>query len=89
MLLQRICATGAGHVLLDLTGVPRVDVQVATCLARMLRAAGLIGCRASLCGISPELARTLVDLDLGPMVTYGRLQDALADVLAPRGRRQA
>jgi rsbT co-antagonist protein RsbR len=63
-LLAAISRTRARHVLIDVTGVPAVDTDVAAALLRTTTAAGLLGCESVLCGIGPEIAQTLVSLDV-------------------------
>jgi anti-anti-sigma regulatory factor len=70
-------------VILDITGVPGVDAQVADALVRSARAAKLLGAEVILTGIQPEIARTLVELgvDLGGIVSLGTLQGGVAHAL--------
>lgn len=79
-LLQRIVATQARVVLLDITGVPLVDTGVANRLLKTVRAASLLGARCLLVGIRPEIAQTVVHLgvDLSGIETYADLQAGLA-----------
>ncbi|KYF93350.1 hypothetical protein BE20_01110 [Sorangium cellulosum] len=74
----------AFRVLLDLTGVPFVDAQVADTLGLTSRAAALLGARVYLVGVRPEIAMSLVGVDLG--VTFSSLSAALRE-LAPAGKR--
>ncbi|WP_373372295.1 substrate-binding domain-containing protein [Sorangium atrum] len=78
----------ARFVLLDITGVPAVDVQVAHALGQTSRAVALLGARVVLVGVRPELARSLVDVELGDLSTYSSLAAALHELTA-RGRRRA
>ncbi|WP_437674029.1 substrate-binding domain-containing protein [Sorangium sp. So ce131] len=73
-------------VLLDVTGVPSVDAQVADSLGRTSRAAALLGARVCLVGVRPEIARSLVGVDLGELSTYASLSAAIQE-LAPAGAR--
>ncbi|WP_437484472.1 substrate-binding domain-containing protein [Sorangium sp. So ce1014] len=73
-------------VLLDLTGVPFVDAQVADTLGMTSRAAALLGARVYLVGVRPEIAMSLVGVDLGVLATFSSLSAALRE-LAPAGRR--
>ncbi|WP_438026109.1 substrate-binding domain-containing protein [Sorangium sp. So ce233] len=73
-------------VLLDLTGVPFVDAQVAHLLGMTSRAAALLGARVYLVGVRPDIAKSLVGVDLGELATFSSLSTALRE-LAPAGRR--
>lgn len=79
-LLENIRRVGARAALLDLTGVPAVDTAIARDLMRAATAAGLLGCQAVLCGIGPDIARTLVALqiDMSRVVVCGTLRDGIA-----------
>ena len=63
-------------VILDVTGVPLVETQVARALLGAARAARLLGARPVLVGLRPELAQTIVGLgiDLSGLVTRADLQ---------------
>ncbi|WP_338091884.1 substrate-binding domain-containing protein [Sorangium cellulosum] len=76
------------RVLIDITGVPFVDAQVAHLLGVTSRAAALLGARVYLVGVRPELAKSLVDVDLGELATFSSLSMALHK-LAPAGGRAA
>ncbi|KYG05812.1 LacI family transcriptional regulator [Sorangium cellulosum] len=73
-------------VLLDVTGVPRLDAPAAHALEQIHRAAALLGARVILVGVRPEIAMSLValDIDLGDLSTHQSLSSALED-LAPEG----
>ena len=77
--LSRLEATRARRLLLDITGVPVVDTQVAQGLVRVVQAAKLLGAEVALIGIRPEVAQTIVGLglDLSSITTYSDLQGAL------------
>ncbi|HEU4323228.1 MAG TPA: PAS domain-containing protein [Roseiflexaceae bacterium] len=79
-LLHGIEQQRARVAILDITGVPVVDTQVAQVLVRAAQASQLIGARVILTGIRPEIAQTLVGLgiDLGSVTTYGTLQQGVA-----------
>ncbi|KPV46758.1 hypothetical protein SE17_43015, partial [Kouleothrix aurantiaca] len=72
----------ARAVLLDITGVPVIDTQVAHTLIRTGQAVQLLGARMILTGIRPEIAQALVGLgvELSSMITYSTLQRGLAEV---------
>lgn len=66
-------------VLMDLTGVPTLEVPVATQLVRAVEAVRLLGATLIICGISPEAARALATtgLDLGALHAVGDLEDGI------------
>lgn len=78
--LRAVARTGARFVLLDLTGTPVVDSNVAAALMRTADAAALLGCKSIMCGMGPEIARTVVALqiDFGRIIPCGTLRDGLA-----------
>lgn len=82
-LLQSITRVGATRVLLDITGVPNLDERSAADLSRAVQAARLLGARAALVGIHPELARTLVALgsSFAGVTIHATLQDGLQATL--------
>ena len=94
-LLDRLVATGAESVLLDITGIAVVDSAVAKHLVETVQAARLLGAEVTVVGVSPGVASTLVHLglDLGGVATrptlaagLARAFDRLGLVLSPRGR---
>jgi anti-anti-sigma regulatory factor len=82
-LLEGVAARRARVTILDITGVPRVDAQVAEALVRAARAVQLLGAHMVLSGIRPDVAQTLVELgaDLGGIVTVSTLQAAIAHAM--------
>lgn len=72
----------ASRVLLDITGVPLVDAQVAAALLQTARAVGLLGARVTLVGVRPEIAQHLVGLgaDLQGIETRASLASAFRDL---------
>lgn len=88
-LLERIVATNAKVVILDITGVASADAQVTELLLRAARAASLLGARPILSGVSPAVARVLVELglDLSSMTPCGDLHAALSTALRLLGAR--
>lgn len=85
-LLQAIAQHRAQQVILDITGVPVVNVETADALIRTVRAARLLGTRCMLVGVSPEVARSLVELqtDLSQIETLATLQEGLREALRQR-----
>lgn len=98
-LLQTLVETGAEHAVIDITGVPAVDTQVAQHLLKTVVAARLMGAECVISGIRPQIAYTMVTLgiEFGDIVTKSSLADALAyamrrsgiEVSAPRRTRVA
>jgi rsbT co-antagonist protein RsbR len=82
--LMAIERSRARHLILDITGVPIVDTQVAQGLVQIVRAARLLGTRVVLVGIRPEVAQTVVGLGiaLDGIVTHQSLREGMAYVLA-------
>lgn len=78
-LLDGVVAQRAQTVIIDITGVPLVDAEVASALVRVTLAARLLGTRAILSGIRPEVAQLMValDINLEKLVTCSSLQSAL------------
>jgi rsbT co-antagonist protein RsbR len=69
----------ARHLLLDITGVPVVDSQVAQGLIAVVQAGRLLGAEVTLVGIRPEVAQAIVGLGLNlqEVRTYSDLRTAL------------
>lgn len=78
-LLTQIEGRPIRTVIIDVTGVPVVDTQVAQSLLRTADATRLMGARTMLVGIRPEVAQALVGLgvDLAELHTAATLQDVL------------
>ena len=78
-LLQKIVSTGCTTAILDITGVPTVDTQVANHLLKTVTAARLLGAECIVSGISPAIAQTIVHLgiSLTNILTKATLQDAM------------
>ncbi|WP_324670198.1 STAS domain-containing protein [Geochorda subterranea] len=88
-LLESIARERARVAILDVTGVPAVDTQVADYLLRTVKAARLLGAQSVLVGIRPAIAQTLVRLgvDLHEVATEADLQSGLAYALRLMGLR--
>lgn len=86
-LLERIAAEEARFVIVDITGVPTVDTAVAEHLLKTTKAARLVGARALLVGISPQVAQTLVRLgvSLSEVATFPDLRSGLDHALRSLG----
>lgn len=79
-MLQGVERSRARVVILDITGVPIMDTQVAHTLIQAAQAVKLLGAQVVLTGIRPEVAQTLVTLgvDLRSIVTHSSLQRGIA-----------
>jgi rsbT co-antagonist protein RsbR len=82
-LLMGIATTQARVAILDITGVPVVDTQVANAFIQAAQAVQLLGATVVLTGIRPEVAQTLVGMgvDLQGMITRSTLQSGIAYAL--------
>ncbi|MFE4464259.1 STAS domain-containing protein [Oerskovia sp. NPDC056781] len=90
-LLNTLVDTGSEHAIIDITGVPAVDTQVAQHLLKTVVAARLMGAECTISGIRPQIAQTIVALgiEFGDIRTRATLADALVDALrSGRGARQ-
>ncbi|MFI5957069.1 PAS domain S-box protein [Cryptosporangium sp. NPDC051539] len=78
-LLERIARDQAEVVILDVSGVPAVDTEVAQHLLKTVEAARLMGSISVLSGIRPETAQAIVHLgiELGSLRCRSNLKDAL------------
>ena len=77
--LHTIARTHAKRLLLDITGVPLVDKQVAQGLLSVIEAARLLGAESVLIGVRPEVAQAIVVLGvpLDQIKAYPDLQRAI------------
>jgi anti-anti-sigma factor len=82
-LLHEVSNMRARVVILDITGVPVFDTDAAQLIIRLAHAVRLLGTELMLVGMSPDNARTIVDLgiDLSRFQTYATLQAGLAQAL--------
>lgn len=79
-LLQTIAQRQTHCVIIDITGVPIVDTQIAQHLLNTSHACRLLGCEVVLVGMGVEVAQTLVQLgvNLEGLVTLANLQAGIA-----------
>jgi len=86
-LLQTLVDTGSEHAIIDITGVPAVDTQVAQHLLKTVVAARLMGAECTISGIRPQIAQTIVALgiEFGDISTKATLADALVAALRANG----
>jgi PAS domain S-box-containing protein len=93
-LLEKIAESQAEVIILDISGVPTIDTQVAQHLLRTVQAATLMGAVSILCGVRPETAQAMVHLgiSLGQLRSRNTLRDALQlamQILAERAAEAA
>lgn len=88
-LLHGIRTNRAKVVVIDITGVPSIDASVASHLVQTVEAARLLGARAIVTGLSPEIAQTLVTLgvDLTKMNTVCDLRGGIEEADRALGYR--
>ncbi|WP_327686003.1 STAS domain-containing protein [Streptomyces sp. NBC_00467] len=86
-LLQALVDTGSEQAIIDITGVPAVDTQVAQHLLKTIVAARLMGAECTVSGVRPQIAQTIVALgiEFGDIVTKATLADALQLALRKSG----
>lgn len=84
----RVVEASARCIIIDIAGVPVVDSAVARHLLDTTTAVRLLGADTILTGISPQIARTLVQIgiDLLSMQTVSRLSDGIELALAKVGK---
>ena len=82
--LHALARRSIRYLILDITGVPIVDSQVAQGLLQVVQAAALLGTEVLLVGIRPEVAQVMVSLGLrlNGVVTRSTLQDGIDYALA-------
>ena len=86
-LLQVIVQTRSEIAIIDITGVPTVDTQVAQHLLKTVSAARLMGADCIISGIRPQIAQTMVHLqiDLGNVITKATMAEALRTAMHRSG----
>ena len=86
-LLSAVARQRARVVLIDISGVPRVDGVIANHLLSAAHAVRLLGATPLLVGMSPDVARTMVDegLELGRLTTLADLERGLRHALKLTG----
>lgn len=89
-LLQTLVDTGSPYAIIDITGVPAVDTQVAQHILKTVVAARLMGADCIISGIRPQIAQTIVALgiEFGDIATKSTLADALRHVLTLTGLKK-
>jgi methyl-accepting chemotaxis protein len=89
--LERINETRSKVFLLDISGVPAMDTAVANQLLKISKATQLMGCETVISGLSPAIARTMVELgvEVGEVRTTATLQQAFAIALRKKNGQAA
>jgi len=87
-LLEGIVRHQAEIVILDITGVPVVDTSVANYLLQTVKAAGMLGAKSILVGISGRIAQTMINIgiNLSEVETRGNLQAGIEYALSLVGQ---
>jgi len=87
--LDGVKVNRADVVILDVTGVKLAGGNVASTLIGTAAALRLLGAQAVITGIRPEVAQTLIELqiDFGSIVTRGTLQSGIAYAMDRAGDR--
>jgi rsbT co-antagonist protein RsbR len=86
-MLQRVSEHRAKTMIIDITGVPIVDTQVAGIFMTAAQAVRLLGVDVVMTGIRPEVAQTLVALGFNLNIpTYSDLQSAITMLLSREAR---
>lgn len=85
--LSSIKTSKAKEFILDISGVGVVDTAVANYLINISKATALMGCRATISGISPAISKTIIQLgiDIGDVNTTSTMMDALSNAFENRG----
>ena len=87
--LLRVIGDKARAIILDIAGVPVVDTRVADHLLRTTAAVRLVGAKTILTGISPKVARTIVQngVDISSMYTVAELSEGIELALSLVGKK--
>ncbi len=77
--LEQCVKTGVDFLVIDLSGVPMIDTMVAHQIFQLVKALRMIGVKATLSGIRPEIAQTAIQLglDFKDVPTHLNLKQAL------------
>lgn len=82
-LLNKIAETNTEIAIIDITGIAVVDTLVAQHLIKTIEASRLMGAKAIISGISPEIAQTIVRLgiDINNINTKSNLKSAFKEAV--------
>jgi rsbT co-antagonist protein RsbR len=86
--LSKISESRAKVLVMDISGVSTMDTAVANQLLKITKATQLMGCETILSGLSPAIARTLVELgvNIGEVRTTATLRDSFELALRAIGQ---
>lgn len=89
-MLEAIERTRAAFVIVDITGVPTVDAEVASHIMRTASGARLMGSETILTGVGPDIARVICESNLGleSVTVRGRMTDGLHYAIRRLGARR-
>ena len=89
-LLESIEFTRSSFVIIDITGVPTVDSEVASHVLKTAGAVRLMGCETVLTGVGPHIARVISegDVDLDNIIVRARMTDGLHYAIAKLAERK-
>jgi rsbT antagonist protein RsbS len=78
--LEKIHATGADGLVIDVTGVWTIDSHLCAVISRLAASAQLMGTRSIICGMSADIAMTLqtMGIDLSGIRTALTVEEAFA-----------
>jgi len=87
--LEAVSRQHARVLIIDITGLPVIDTQVTAALLSLANTIRLLGCRAIIVGIRPEIAQSLVGLgaSLHELTTRATLAEGLEAALGFVGKR--
>jgi rsbT antagonist protein RsbS len=82
----RIAETGAGSLVIDLTGIDVMDSYISRAISDIGLIAGLMGVSTVICGMDPMVAMTLVEMDMDLISARSALNLEVAIELLERDR---